>query len=125
MRRWAIVLIVLLSLVWAGAGSCAWSRWREADREQECFRWEAWMVNCVVNGDPIPADPDPWGTPYAVFVMKDGRYAPESFSWGGQTVRPDSSPRPYPLPVQVISAGPDRVFGTPDDIHSWDKFPPE
>lgn len=70
----------------------------------------------------FPATPshllDPWGTPYAVFGRYDGGdFRPPSFTWQGSSV----SPRPTLGFNQVFSAGPDRVFGTADDIWSGER----
>ena len=125
MKRTALVVGLLILLLWLPAGSCAYSRWRDGERIQEAVVWEAHAVNLAVGGEELPTSPDPWGTPYAVFRLEGEKYEPEAFTWGGQTVRPAGGVSPYPLVVQVISAGPDRVFGTEDDIRSWDRFPPE
>jgi hypothetical protein len=85
-------------------------------------------------GDRLPRDArvvggravDLWGTPYAVFLCDPatGDYPDVPFAWAGQEVRPARHPdgRPVnPWGFQIRSAGPDRRFGTADDVTSWDQ----
>lgn len=68
---------------------------------------------------------DRWGTPYAIFFAAvDGTewsYPPQTITIAGQSVSPDYSARvgAYPPMHQIISAGPDRKFGTWDDMVNW------
>lgn len=62
---------------------------------------------------------DDWGTPFAVFLCEEpGEFSDTPLTINGQTVRPIPDAYPY-LTNQVISAGPDREFRTPDDLYSW------
>ena len=121
-------MFLALAAVFA-ARSCATgrgpvSRLTTGDRAA-AVEWMAFIVNRTIQGEPVPDRPDPWGTPYAVFVLRGEKYEPGVFESDGQQVTPAENVRRYPPAVQVISAGPDRVFGTADDLHSWDKFTAE
>lgn len=65
---------------------------------------------------------DDWGTPYAIFLCDEpGEFADRPISINGREVRPVQGIRPL-LMHQIISAGPDREFGTEDDIGSWQAY---
>jgi hypothetical protein len=66
---------------------------------------------------------DSWGTPYAIFLCdsEPGKFTDTEAEVAGQTVRPEQGiGKEW---NQIISAGPDRTFGTRDDLGSWQTEP--
>ena len=88
----------------------------DANRDMTRLLLDAGFVSPrhVVDGQLL----DHWGTPFAVFLCRELGEFDGELVISGQTVRPVQGAGPY-LSHQVISAGPDREFGTSDDFVSW------